>query len=328
MISFFRRKYSFFLFILTLHLIIGCQSNIIPSSTSIASQEKTQIIQSTVLVQISTPSPEDTYLLPSITPSSPTIQVLPTSPSATIEKHVPTLSPDDALERVLGLLRGNGGCKLPCWWGLTPGRTTWREAYNSLIPFAREFMYIDSSPEQPSFIGWFQFATSEDKTSSVYQTHTIENGIVEVIEVGFGDIYPYELADFLNENGQPEEVWTRTFGTEYNGKIPFYLALFYPTQGILAILDSNDATLRGDKVRKCFIDDPILELVLWSPERKYTYQEATTYSGFIKYDDGFPLLPLEKATGMDVFSFYEKFKEKGKTNCLESPAELWPGQYE
>jgi hypothetical protein len=39
-----------------------------------------------------------------------------------------TLDSEEAQKLVQKLLENNGGCKLPCWWGITPGKTTWAEA--------------------------------------------------------------------------------------------------------------------------------------------------------------------------------------------------------
>ena len=73
------------------------------------------------------PSPTATYTaIPSATPSPTSTRVpLPTpTPSPT---HYPTLESEAKLEFIVKMLRNNGGCKLPCWWGITPGKTKWHE---------------------------------------------------------------------------------------------------------------------------------------------------------------------------------------------------------
>ena len=37
-----------------------------------------------------------------------------------------------------------------------------------------------------------------------------------------------------------------------------------------------------------------------------------------------PSRPLEEATGMDVETFYETFRNVDSNVCLESPTEMWP----
>jgi hypothetical protein len=57
-------------------------------------------------------------LMPAPTPKPPTPTV---PPSPTL---VPTLTADQEQALVLDLLQNNAGCRLPCWWGFTPGKTT------------------------------------------------------------------------------------------------------------------------------------------------------------------------------------------------------------
>ncbi len=39
-------------------------------------------------------------------------------------------------------------------------------------------------------------------------------------------------------------------------------------------------------------------------------------------------MPLAQATEMDIETFYQTFKNPNNTECLETPAELWPSEYE
>src|SRR3972149_10258120 len=67
------------------------------------------------------PTPRPTVTLrssktASITPE-PTITLSPT-PSLTA---LPTLDAVEAEKMLQSMLYQNGGCELPCWWGITPG---------------------------------------------------------------------------------------------------------------------------------------------------------------------------------------------------------------
>jgi hypothetical protein len=65
-------------------------------------------------------------LVPSPTPTlrpSPTAR--PTQ-TPTITPY-PTLEPEEKRTFVLEMLSSNGGCELPCWWGIVPGETGWEE---------------------------------------------------------------------------------------------------------------------------------------------------------------------------------------------------------
>lgn len=75
-----------------------------------------------------------------------TLEVTPATfvliPTATSEvKSIPTtsvlLSPmidqEKRLTNLLDLLNTNGGCDLPCWWGISPGQSSWSGAQQFLL---------------------------------------------------------------------------------------------------------------------------------------------------------------------------------------------------
>lgn len=55
-----------------------------------------------------------------------------------------SLLPKDIQQRIIELLTNNNGCKLPCFWGITPGSTSWDDART----FLQEFNRIYSQDEQ------------------------------------------------------------------------------------------------------------------------------------------------------------------------------------
>ncbi len=327
MISFFRRKYSFFLIILTSHLIIGCQSNIISSSTSIA-PKKTQTIQSTVLIQTSTPSPEDTYSLPSITPSSPTIQVLPTSPSSTIEKHVPTMSPDDALERVLGLLSDNSGCKLPCWWGIVPGETTLTETLQFLNEIGESAAPIPQSDGTVVYdAGGFDLEKMKIYNSvSFYE----KSGLIDAISIrseghnleGFLQVWdPYKPQQIIQKYGKPSRIWINSSYSYGNSKRRGYdLLIFYDNLGILI---AYSGIVKFDSIYHICPwfdqaeDIQTIKMYLQSPENPLPLERLTNYLIYPEYT-----VPIENG-GLTLDDLYSIFIEEEQP-CFEFPGTLFP----
>jgi hypothetical protein len=308
--------------------IIGCQNQRgLPTNEHVFNTTSQPTVIENANDPIGEPARTKTVTIttaPSRTPS-PTSTLPPAIKTWT---PLPTLSRGDAEELVLDLLKNNRGCKLPCWWGIRPGNTDWQETTNFLSSFSVGDPYIFRSSNSSYFVSWFNFLLSEDKSKQVIQGYTVRNEIVEFIEVRFSNVQTSTLNEFLNMFGQPGEAWIRTFGTEYQSMIPFYLILFYPDQGILALYESNDAKLNGDKVQKCFTQDTVYELALWPPEREYSFEEASSQTEGIKFDDSFPLFPLEEATGLDIGMFYQSFLNPDSSHCLETPAELWPGQFQ
>ncbi|MFT3893686.1 MAG: hypothetical protein QM730_18815 [Anaerolineales bacterium] len=81
-------------------------------------------IMSAIQISITSTS---TLMIPTLTPTPhPTL-------SAT-QTIVPTLSTDEALQQIKELYKDNGGCDLPCWWGIVPGETTWEQTKQLLGP--------------------------------------------------------------------------------------------------------------------------------------------------------------------------------------------------
>ena len=72
----------------------------------------------------------DTTPRAEVSQSALTVTPLATDSLTQIENWTPTISSTnvEGQKLVQELLENNGGCKLPCWWGFTPGKTTWVEA--------------------------------------------------------------------------------------------------------------------------------------------------------------------------------------------------------
>ena len=158
---------------------------------------------------------------------------------------MPTPPGNEPIEQVLWLLETNNGCQLPCWWGITPGQTTWESAerfFNSFvtdIPYVSGSSVINYSPRIPLPFEVFG-------VDYLLPTYTVRDGIVISINV---DVYvlsapvdptpsylmPYVLSAFLTSMGQPTEVWLFTYSYSYENHVPFSVVLFYRPQGVVAI---------------------------------------------------------------------------------------------
>jgi hypothetical protein len=60
------------------------------------------------------------------TEESPTLTPAPTTTNTPRPSLTPsaTLSPEEKKQKLMDLLRTNGGCDFPCWWGIQPGTTS------------------------------------------------------------------------------------------------------------------------------------------------------------------------------------------------------------
>jgi hypothetical protein len=257
-----------------------------------------------------------------------TATLTPTSPIWTPQ---PTLPADEAKLYILDLLQNNGGCQLPCWWGITPGQTTWLEAQAFLQRFAIDISIKDI--EENVRIAYVQIPSPFDVPYITYlnQEYGIRNGIVETIQTYNYDITnEYNLPNVLQKYGQVDEVGISTakYSDNPNNR-PFSISLFYISKGILIeyvgykkVSGAGNVELEDDKIRACPQGGTYNFLYIWSPNLELDFDKAA--KKFLDIENQpFPIR-LKEATGMDVKTFYETFRDPNTTICLETPKQLWP----
>lgn len=279
----------------------------------------------TVPVVMETPS-----IIASLTPtlintSTPTS--VPTIQATSTIKPLPIPTPPgiDPIEQVLWLYETNNGCQLPCWWGITPGQTTWETAEQFFNSFVPDILSVSGS-KGTSYSPRIPLSMEVFGTNYTLPTYTVRDGIIIGIETDVSIVRgspsdyfsPYILSTFLTTYGQPTEVWLFTYAYTYENVLPFSVVLFYSDQGIAAIYSDN-ADEVGDLVRGCPQENPLSVLRLWSPDRHLTFEQVKSSSTVLHRD----YLSLELSTGMDEATFYQIFQNPGNTTCLETPANLW-----
>lgn len=241
------------------------------------------------------------------------------------EISTPTAFPnyDEAQRLVQELLENNAGCKLPCWWGITPGKTTWIEARPILEKVS---LFIHDQGSEGTFSVSVQALLPYPFGLDGYLDHSyyIENGVVAEISVYNRDLASnYNLNNLLEVYGQPSEVWIRTFSKEDMGVQLFMVDVFYQDLGILVEYSTGNPMREvGNNLQNCMIkemDTPFIHL--WSPkDQNLSFQEAKKFINTTTLPEPKPLLD---ATGMDVKTFYETFKNPDTAVCLETPKDLW-----
>ena len=266
-----------------------------------------------------TPIPyrQDTQILPFVSTVTPTHTILIPSP-------IPTLPEATAQAKIDNLLMFNANCKLPCWWGIKPGQSHSVDVSQVLDPLSGTRKVLPT--------GWWYFFPNPQNDTYINQHLIFTDDIVNLIEVTFGGAKFLNLSEFLNEFGPPSEIYIRTFSNEYQGITPFYLLLYYENQGILARFESDEAFLTPNTVKVCFKQEPVWGVVLWQPVNKKSYWEVAEIANTVgmgkSKDDHLPLFTIEDFTVININSFYSTFKDANTQSCLETPRDLWPGQFE
>ncbi len=262
-------------------------------------------------------------------PSTPTpsqTQTISVEPSLVFETVTPTLTPQPTLpiekvkEKILNLLETNGGCQLPCWWGIVPGETSVQEVLSFFEPFASEIFVEDTG------VAVFIWETPEEISpgNEISFDFLVSAGIVSHIDVhGIQGADLFRLPLVLTNYGQPNEIWIRTFSPNPGeNTVPFSVIAFYGNQGFVAYWQGS-GDVRGNIIHGCIESSP--SLYLWSPDPNISTIIDTT-----KLFD--PILPggalrLTEASGMNEETFYNSFRGFGGPVCLDTPKSLWLGVY-
>lgn len=308
-------------FLLFLVSGIGCSTI---SSTISVTEEVDRVtpepaIEPQDLVEITphlsrTPKPTSSH-----TPNpTETATMLPTSTFTATP--TPTLTVNEAQQMSLTMFETNGGCLLPCWWGIVPGQTTWQSAQQFFSSFTEiaTFTLTDNA-----FYGFTQFYVPPENWAGQFQhRYTVENGVVRDIQAhGVLTLTaPLQLPYVLNTYGLPESIWMRS-GTIELGSV----SLFYPNHGFLILYGTFAETAReGDIttgiVRGCH--PQASHVFTWSPDEMLSYFEVTERQSGDNREEIYNRT-LEEATGMTVETFYEMFSQEDILLCLETPAYLW-----
>jgi len=304
------------LFSCLLFLLVGCRQPstkvpLLPTATKSSGNSETAkpLVEATSKPTLTLP-PSKTPIPP------PTLTWTP----------LPTLSAEEALNHVQRQMQTNGNCRLPCWWGLTPGVTRWDQAYQYFATFADEFFQGDSQQTTKNGI------TVQDTSYTVL--YNIEDGssrgwvdieVLDEIIVGL-KIAPistrlsFQLHQLLTDYGKPGQVFIKTYSNSPSSNLPFRLVIYYPKQHILAYYQLK-AEREGDYLVAC-PQQIAPRLWLWPKNELWT--NARIQEAVLNPETTVPLQPLEDVTSIGIETFYQLFKQSDNLACLETPAKFWP----
>lgn len=243
---------------------------------------------------------------------------------------LPTMPSAEAAKLVLDFMKNNAGCQFPCWWGITPGDTTWENARRRLIPLSynndlsKENVYIYNKKSDDSFSAGFSFMLGE---TVIDQGYVIKNNIVEYIEIR-SDVGTYTLLSLVLAYGKPEEVWVGTYNYAIQGQLPFDLLLEYPTKGFLAYFAGSTGQINQDIVNMCYKDPKVYALDLWNPDSKYSLEQIAKVGGLFNLRLGFDTFKrLQDTTSLSIDAFVEKVNND-KVICISTPAKYWKSPFD
>jgi len=243
------------------------------------------------------------------------------TPSRTL---LATLPAEEAQRALLALYADNGGCELPCWWGITPGETRWEEAYERLAPLGDVFPMVRNGVEQYEF----QFVVPEELSSDgyIWPTIWVKDGVVTAIGLNAGWIskgFDYSLSGLLKRFGKPEEIWVQPI-VDGPPEWPAYydIDLFYPSQG-LNIDASGEAYIRNGILPLCFQTFSLglypPAILLWKPREGMRFEtyRYELLGGFQGEPSLYPSYRLAEMSEFDEQDFFEAYRDPESEVCIE-----------
>ncbi len=289
---------------------------------------------------------------PSVTPSATAEGVmistkipLANSAQPTVTVSSPTFSAAEAKTEVIDFLKNNGGCHLPCIWGLMPGNTTTIERQNKLAPFGKisESDFAISRSEDFENPGGIGFSVIRDNVRSSFGLSYYENeNRIEILSLvalaqqdqrmvfedsNYLDLMQYyTLPHLLSNYGLPSDVLVAAWPHDPFLKAdydPFSIVVVYKDLGIMAEYISPNQR-NDDKSSACPKQSYII-LRTWDPKRNISLKKIASIAaaeGISENAYDF-FKPIQDAASMSINDFYHKFKESNTTQCLEVPSDLW-----
>ena len=293
------------------------------------------------------------FLPPTWTPTitlTPTETITPTSSSTLpptntamptfsyVAPAYPTLIDSGAKLILNRMLNQNGGCQLPCWWGIHPGKTRWDDARITLYSFVgkiEELQYTEELANNETrrhtiAVIYYQRGeppqiSSPEDDPGYFEIRSVD-GIVDSISASQNTTLHFNLSNLLSEYGRPTGALINTTYASPTGEVPFNLVVYYEEKGIMAFY-TEYAPIINEKIYFCFKNEAPIWLLLWNPSPAKNEQMKEAFLkglDYWMYDTGFR--SIQDASSSTSEQFYINFKDASNGSCLVTSTDTWSQQ--
>jgi hypothetical protein len=340
MMSKIRKHHSIFILSYILYILAGCQGInlvkptllpvVIPSYSPTGTMTPSLTPISSFGTIVLTPSPTSKTTYPSFWLTHLPTHTPPPHPKGfpPTWTPLPTYPPDKAVATVVSLYENNP-CRLPCWWGIEPGKTDWRDAWQLLARFATNRSPWETLLTGGEILGHIKFEVYLDVPGQKFPYLdqlvffiNYPTPIVDYIFVNTGNIKAYKIPQLLATYGPPDEVYVvGNFGLVNS----MQMYLNYSRLGITSIhrFNVDEEDILDNQVKVC--DQEYSELFLWEPARRFTFTRIMGLD--VYYVTEFTIndfRTLEQISDMDIDKFYTAFVGQEQT-CLDLKTDAWYG---
>lgn len=237
----------------------------------------------------------------------------------------PTLDEIGKEDFILSQISNNGGCSLPCWWGITPGGSLWSDVSNNFLQLGFKSAPIPGTSNYG--IGGFALYSINTYSDVVFG---VESNVINNIHVAVhGELEPekfqaaynyYSPEEILTNYGLPSRILLNIPSWGYGDHVGYSFWLFYEHLDFLIIFSGS--AQRADPLQICpsfGYDQSIggIHLYLISPGDDLSL-DVLSNSGHSSAKT------FEESTGKSLNEYYNDFKSDHAKICFNTSASLWP----
>ncbi|MCJ7695213.1 MAG: hypothetical protein MUO40_07265 [Anaerolineaceae bacterium] len=245
----------------------------------------------------------------------------PTKTPTTIPTH--TLLTDEEIQAWLLKNMITPECHLPCWLGITPGKSTWDSTKERVAPYMSQISELEFNGKLGASV-IFQFSTNEMPDIVIFLSVSIQDNVITSMSISGFEEFGYKLPELLSILGEPGQVWVNSYSiyANYSGPRDLTLYLYYPERNLVAIFSAPSTVPEG--VADYYVWNNCLGkglyLDIMEPDENRSLVEV---AGNFGRGPQLPVLPISEALDMNVHTFYEVYKDATDPICFKTQVELW-----
>lgn len=253
---------------------------------------------------------------------------------------LPTNPPERNPEYVIKeLVKNNGGCEFPCFWGIVPGETTWESAQQFLETFSdvnyrsgeflglQEFGVLLPVPKKNALDRGSELGFRINKLGTIIRIHIPHPDKIGIPNTSFRGL--------LGTFGPPKEIYIDfERGTSHVPPMIYYL-IYYPDHGLITysiVTAQIEETVESSGAISINVTDDYCleeisvgpELWLWAPEYDFEIdeilQDNVLYPSYYSTRD---YLPISEASALDSKDLYDQIFETEGSSCIEIDPTAW-----
>jgi hypothetical protein len=254
--------------------------------------------------------------------ATPTL-ILPTTPTPGPLTPLPTiaLTDEQRKENVAELLRSNGGCNLPCWWGIVPGTSSVQGVAADLTNKG----FLASTSFAGIYVGhniYMDFEVQSDTIAALTITSSLTEGDNRIVYTE--NWRKYEPSEFVRRHGTPEDVYVyHPFQFDSGGGPAFHILISYKDQGFVIEYWGAAEHLGENRYRACPILANIgaIRLHLFQPGTRADIISQILPVDSVGHIAGpgtvYDIISWEQATGTNLDAFHKMFSAEDSEVCFD-----------